>query len=382
MGFKRPFAVSAQRITLARRELRFVDGARQTRSPNLGSRNFARSTSNDTGRNTAPSLRSNGKHFDVVVVGSGGAGLTAAVVAARHGLRALVLEKSGFIGGTTAFSGGGIWIPNNRYQKKLGIKDGYRSADTYLRAVLGNELYQHDVVDAFLRRGPEMLEWMEDNTHVRFKGTMMPDYHTEKSCTNVGRTLLTEKFDGRKLGRQRLRSIRYTLDGYHAFGSMQAAPSELAILSKPFQSPSNLAYAVRRILRYGLDVLRYGKGSDMANGNALVGQLVKSCDDAGVVLRTHTEVTGLERQREGGGWRVGIKDHGGRGEDSFVVANSVVLASGGFGRAEYARNYLPHDWCVQPRHNVGDGQRMAVELGAQVSGLDVWPSFTCTSQCT
>ncbi|KAH7264556.1 FAD binding domain-containing protein [Fusarium solani] len=302
------------------------------------------------------------QHFDVVVIGSGCAGLTSAVVAAKHGLRTLVLEKSDFFGGTTAFSGGGAWIPNNAHQKTINVVDSRESAEKYLRNVLG-DLYDHDMIASFLQNAPIMLQWMQAHSSVQFKPVALPDYHVGKEGASVGRTILTQEYDGRQLGRQRLRSVRYTLQGYHAFGSMQADPAELPVLSNPFQSMSNLAACIRKITRFGLDVLLYGKGSEMANGNALVGRLVKSCDDAGVELQANSPVARLKRLDDTGAFSVVAEDSQGHAKE-FVATKGVILASGGFGRSQDARAYLPHDWSVQPKGNVGDGQRMGREVGA------------------
>ncbi|RSL94639.1 hypothetical protein CEP52_012542 [Fusarium oligoseptatum] len=180
-----------------------------------------------------PSGTHDAQHFDVMVIGSGCAGLTAAVVAAKHGLRTLVLEKTKSFGGTTAFSGGGAWIPNNLHQKTINVVDSRESAERYLRNVLG-DLYDYEMISSFLHNTPIMLQWMQAHTSVQFKPVTLPDYHVGKEGASVGRTILTQEYDGRQLGIQRLRSIRYTLQGYHAFGSMQADPSELPVLSNPF----------------------------------------------------------------------------------------------------------------------------------------------------
>jgi aspartate oxidase len=309
----------------------------------------------------------------VVVIGSGCAGLTSAVVAAKHGLRTLVLEKSDFFGGTTAFSGGGAWIPNNAHQKTINVVDSRESAEKYLRNVLG-DLYDHDMIASFLQNAPIMLQWMQAHSSVQFKPVALPDYHVGKEGASVGRTILTQEYDGRQLGRQRLRSVRYTLQGYHAFGSMQADPAELLVLSNPFQSMSNLAACIRKITRFGLDVLLYGKGSEMANGNALVGRLVKSCDDAGVELQANSPVARLKRLDDTGAFSVVAEDSQGHAKE-FVATKGVILASGGFGRSQDARAYLPHDWSVQPKGNVGDGQRMGREVGAAVSYSEDYSSL-------
>jgi hypothetical protein len=284
-----------------------------------------------------------------------------------------VLEKSDFFGGTTAFSGGGAWIPNNAHQKTINVVDSRESAEKYLRNVLG-DLYDHDMIASFLQNAPIMLQWMQAHSSVQFKPVALPDYHVGKEGASVGRTILTQEYDGRQLGRQRLRSVRYTLQGYHAFGSMQADPAELPVLSNPFQSMSNLAACIRKITRFGLDVLLYGKGSEMANGNALVGRLVKSCDDAGVELQANSPVTRLKRLDDTGAFSVVAEDSQGHAKE-FVTTKGVILASGGFGRSQDARVYLPHDWSVQPKGNVGDGQRMGREVGAAVSYSEDYSSL-------
>lgn len=296
--------------------------------------------------------------YDTVIVGSGCSGLTAATVIAKHGLKVLVVEKTSYFGGTTAYSGGGAWIPNNKHQLALEVQDSTEKAELYLHKVLGN-LYDPGRVNAFLKTGPEMVKWMEENTAVKFKPVPLPDYHITKDGSSIGRTILTEEFDGRQLGR-RVKSIRYPIQGYSAFGTMQADAGDLGKLSSPFSSFANFLFATAKISRYALDLALYGKGTSLANGNALAGRLVYSCIQENVTMwnnapaiRTITEgnqVVGLVVSKDGR-------------EISIKANRGVVLASGGFGRSEEAKKYVPHDWCAQPSGNVGDGKRMAIESG-------------------
>lgn len=301
---------------------------------------------------------------DLIVVGSGCAGLSSALVAAKQGLKVLVLEKSNFFGGTTAYSGGGAWIPANKHQPSVGITDdSLEKADVYLKRVVG-DLYNPSLVRAFLEAGPKMVDWMEENTAMRFKPVLLPDYHEKQPGSSIARTLLTREFDASVLGRDRLREVRYTLQGYHAFGSMQADPSELACLAHPFSTFANITATARKVFRYAWDLVRYSKGAVVANGNALVARLLYSCtqNPSSITLWKNSPVvkTLLDGERRVVGAVVRQKN----GVERTVNARrGVILASGGFGRHPDAHKILRHDWTVQPRHNVGDGLRMATESG-------------------
>ncbi len=113
---------------------------------------------------------------DVLVIGSGAGGLSTAVTARKMGLEVVVIEKEPFFGGTTAFSGGVLWIPGNHHAKQRGVKDSPEAARTYLRNETGN-FYNDEAVEAFLANGPRMLEFFERETEVKFLPTEYPDYH-------------------------------------------------------------------------------------------------------------------------------------------------------------------------------------------------------------
>lgn len=298
------------------------------------------------------------ERYDAVIVGSGCSGLTAAAVIAKNGLKVLVVEKTGYFGGTTAYSGGGAWIPNNKHQPALKVQDSREKSELYLRKVLG-DLYDPVSMNAFLESGPQMVDWMEKNTTVQFKPVPLPDYHISKAGATLGRTLLTEEFNGRRLGK-RVKDIRYPIQGYSAFGTMQADAGDLARLSSPFSSLGNFVFSAGRVARYALDLVIYGKGAYLANGNALVGRLVYSCLQENVTMWKNTPAI---RPITEGNRVIGLVVSKDDQEITIGATRGVILASGGFGRSEEAKKYVPHDWCAQPRGNVGDGKRMAIESG-------------------
>src|SRR3546814_427682 len=150
------------------------------------------------------------KHCDVLVIGSGAGGLAAAITAKKHGLSVIVIEKEPLFGGTTAFSGGVLWIPGNRHGRANNPADTLAAARRYMQAETGN-WFQPEAVDAFLDAGPKMLDWFERETDVAFVPTLYPDYHpTVEGGVDVGRSVLAAPFDTRSLGEdlKRLRPDR------------------------------------------------------------------------------------------------------------------------------------------------------------------------------
>ncbi|TPX12960.1 uncharacterized protein E0L32_006605 [Thyridium curvatum] len=304
--------------------------------------------------------------YDVVVVGSGAAGLTAAFVAAfGTNLRVLVAEKTKYYGGTTAYSGGGLWIPGNPKMAELGMSDSRDRIETYIRQILGDDAYQEDLISPFLDSGPKMVKWMEENSAVRFVGVPAPDYHMDREGSAFGRTMMTEPYDGRRLGSSLVKQVRYPLQGMCAFGSMQTDLSKVDTWKRPFGSWENFTFCSKSLARYALDQLRFGKGAALYNGNALIGRLLESVRREGVDLWNNAaalEPLGASGRIEG---LVIRKDN----TDIRVRATkAVVLATGGFGRSvEWSRRLLPNaDWSASPRGNQGDGLRIGATVGGNL----------------
>jgi FAD binding domain len=137
---------------------------------------------------------------DVLVIGSGAGGLSTAITARKAGLDVIVAEKEEVFGGTTAFSGGVLWVPGSPYGKKQNAADTREAARQYLKNETG-DFFDAGAVDAFLDNAPQMVEWFERETSVKFVPTLYPDYHpTVPGGVDIGRSILAAPFDIRGLG--------------------------------------------------------------------------------------------------------------------------------------------------------------------------------------
>ncbi|GAM86925.1 hypothetical protein ANO11243_049460 [Dothideomycetidae sp. 11243] len=300
--------------------------------------------------------------YDLVVVGSGAGGLTAAVTAATSGAKkVLVVEKTLLYGGTTAFSGGALWLPLNPLSMAQGSKDTREQAERYLHSALGSD-YNKELISAYLDSAPAMVDYLESRSATRFVPVPAPDYYMHlDGALASGRTLFTASFDGRRLGKM-VKQVRYPLQGYCAFGSMQTDFANIEKWRKPFGSLRNFSFVTRALLRYAFDQMRYRKGTLLCNGNGLVGRLLEAAIKADVELwnnapavepiRSGSRVTGIVINKDGKDLRIGAR-------------RGVVVASGGFARsAELSRKHLPtQGWTVGPRGNVGDGLRIGKASG-------------------
>jgi hypothetical protein len=138
---------------------------------------------------------------DVLVIGAGAGGLATAITARKNGLDVIVVEKEPVFGGTTAFSGGVLWIPGNPVSRKSGAADTREAARTYLRNETG-AYFDAAQVDAFLDAGPEMVDFFERETEVKFVPTLYPDYHPDVGGgVDIGRSILAAPYDIRALGK-------------------------------------------------------------------------------------------------------------------------------------------------------------------------------------
>lgn len=307
---------------------------------------------------------------DLLVVGSGGGGLTAAVTARRHRLDVLVVEKDAVIGGATAVSGGYVWIPCNSVSARAGVEDTREAARRYLEHEAGAS-FDAEVAEAFLENGPRMVEFLERETAVRFvPAATFPDYHPDApGGTKGGRSILAEPYDGRALG-DRLSSLRRPLRETTLWGLNVGSGTELAHFFKATRSPRSAAFVARRMAVHALHVLLHGRGMRLSNGNALTGRLLKTAVDMGVRFMVAAPVTRLETS---GGRVTGAVVRGAEGEVRIEARRGVLLACGGFSHdPERKKALYPHvaagaeHASAVPASNTGDGLRLGESAGGVV----------------
>lgn len=308
---------------------------------------------------------------DLLVIGSGAGGMAAAVTAKLHGLDVLIVEKESVYGGTTARSGGWLWIPANPLAAREGMSDSKEAARTYLQHEAGNH-FDAERVDAFLENGPQMVEFFESKTAVKFVlGPQFSDYHPNApGAVTGGRSICAEPFDGRELGAN-IKSLRPPLKEITFVGMMIGSGKELLHFFNVTRSIVSAGYVAKLLVKYCRDLLLHGRAMRLTNGNALAGRLAKSAFDLGIPL--WLEAPARELLRSGEAVTGAIIET----RDGLVRVNArrgVVLATGGFPHdLERRKQLYPHaptgqeHFSPAAESNTGDGIRMARPLGASTA---------------
>lgn len=305
-----------------------------------------------------------GGGHDFIVVGSGAAGLVGAIAARLAGLRRLIIEKSDRWGGTTAMSGGVLWIPANDAMIAEGVDDPLERARTYLDGLLGPDASerQRAKAAAFLAHAPAMarmlagegLQWVRNREH--------PDYYPEVEGAGHGRTLEAAPIDGYKLG-ERLATLRGGELDVPALTSDQFGP---AVLTKTGIRPAMVGAGI--MLRHYGDKLRGRK--PLGSGRGLIASLMLIVDRLGIPVRLSTGL--VELTREHGAVTGVVVVHEGRREILPAPAG-VLLAAGGFAHNAALRQELQGfaaTWSNASPEDQGDALVAARAIGADTELLD------------
>lgn len=296
--------------------------------------------------------------YDVIVLGSGAAALTAAFTAANEGARVAVFEKHHRIGGTSAWSGGHVWIPNNPHMAEVGAEDSAEEAMAYL-TILGRGLAEEPLIRAFVENGPRMAEYLEKHGDLRFFAVPgLPDYYPSMpgGKPGGGRTMGTELFPFDDLGewKDRVEPCPY----YPSDFRMDETGIGATVPKTP--SPEERA---RRALR-----------DERGMGQSLIALLLKACLKVGVEITESTPAVDL--LTADGHVRGAILETPEGRRREVTAQRGVILATGGFEwNPEYRATFLRGTvgMPVSIPTNTGDGLRMAMKVGAALQNMrEAW----------
>lgn len=305
--------------------------------------------------------------YDVVVLGAGAAGMTAALVAATEGLRVLLVERAAQVGGSTSRSAGTLWIPGNFSMDETEARADVEAARLYLDTVVG-ERSRADLREQFLRSGPAMLRYLQEHSIVHFQACPKhTDYYPDLPGAKAGgRPVEAQMFNGRKLGKA-FGALRPTLPEFMVFGGMMVSKADVEKLLNIRQSCANQRHAVTLVLGYVADrLLMYPRGTRLTMGNALCARLLRSVLDANVTIRLRCEVTRIEP--EAGACHV-LSLSMPEGSHAVRSKLAVVFAGGGFSaNSRWRAAHMPKP---TPEYSAASGSNDAttMELALGLGGV-------------
>jgi succinate dehydrogenase/fumarate reductase flavoprotein subunit len=306
---------------------------------------------------------------DLVVIGAGSGGMTAALAGALQGLDVLLCEATQQVGGTSATSAGTIWVPCNTPSREAGYDDSVEEAMHYLDGLVPSG-EGRDLREAYLRSGAKVIDELAQRTQVKFMAAgKHPDYQDLPGSKSAGRAMAPLPFDGRELGSE-FHRIRPPMKEFMVLGGMMVGKADIGHLVDRFKSWASFKHVAGLVLRYASDRMRFSRGTRLVMGNALVARLYASLKAAGVKVAFGAPLEELlvEDGRVVGA-RVTLD-----GRSTLVRARrGVVLAAGGLGHNEALRKQL-----MRPGHdgwpslvfegNRGGGVQAALQAGAAIAG--------------
>lgn len=316
------------------------------------------------------------QEVDLLVLGTGAAGLSATLTAAAQGSEVMVLEKTEFLGGTTAYSAGTCWVPNNRFQREDGILDDYDRTARYLDAVVGGKAPREGWL-AYLDAAPKMLDAMHDLGVTFRRSPAVVDYHSELPETGkTGRALEPDPFDGRLLDKADFRRVRPPVPEFALLGgTLMLRRADVSALLKLYNGSlaergKAVALAARLGLRWALDRLTRPRGTRLVMGNGLVARMFHESRKRGAEFLFGAQTT--ELLKEGDRVIGAVVLHNGT-RLRIRSRQGVVLAAGGFAQsAEMREKLLPSPTPLYSRAgegSTGDTLSLATAAGATL-GMD------------
>ena len=307
---------------------------------------------------------------DLIIAGSGAAGLTCAITARKRGLNVVVIEKEPVFGGTTALSGGVLWIPLTHHGRKQNPSDDAQAVRTFMQHETG-AFYDEPAVQAFIENGPKMVDFLERETQMQFLPTLYPDYHPDApGGAAIGRSILAAPYDIRGLGPD-MHRLKLPLRSITFIGMMfNSSNADLKHFFRATKSLTSAFYVGKRLINHVKELVLYRRAVQVTSGNALAARLARSAFDLGIPILTSTPLRSL--LIEEGQVRGAVVESGGQTRE-MRARHGVVLACGGFPhdlkRIEQA---YPH---VRRGHvhlsptaesNTGDGVNLAEAAGGVV----------------
>ena len=323
--------------------------------------------------------------FDVVVVGSGNGALTAALCSHDGGAKTLVIEKSSQFGGTSATSGGGVWIPNNRYAKAENVDDSEQDARNYINSVSPEGMIKDELIETYISEGPRMIDYLHENSQVKYRNLAhYPDYFPDNTGGKEGnRSMEPEPIFGTELGddlgklREQHPQTAFTMGPINM--NFTQVEGQLLLGALPGWKTQFAKLFTKYILDFAMRLKWGWKDRRLTMGNAGIARLILSLKDRKVDLWTLTAMTDLVDEN---GKVIGIKATKDGSSINIKANKGVILAAGGFERDQDLRDkYLPKpsnaEWSAANIHNTGDALKAALKLGADTHQMDTgWWSTT------
>ncbi|MDE1166815.1 MAG: FAD-dependent oxidoreductase [Pseudomonas sp.] len=318
---------------------------------------------------------------DVLVIGSGAAGLAAAVTAAWHGQKVILVEKDPVFGGATAWSGGWMWVPCNPLAKRGGIDEDRSLPRTYLEHELGDR-FNPAIVDAFLEAAPNMVAFFEKHTALQFAdGNGIADIHGDTPGAGTGgRSVIAAPYSGYKVGKL-LKRLRKTMRETSFLGMPIMAGADLTAFLTMTRKWQSFLHVTKRFSKHLLDLALNGRAMHLVNGVALVARLAKSAEDLGVLLWESAPAKSLIHAD---GRVTGAVVETAKGRVTINARKGVVLAAGGFPNDIERRKALfprtptgQEHLALPPLGANGDGLRLGESVGGKLADDLVSPAAWC-----